>query len=446
MPLAPPLLLKAFLTPVPPIPLMALLYADLHLHSKHSRAVSAQMDLEHLVEGARKKGLGLLGTGDFTHPLWFSELKAKLQPAQDGLFSLKGDASGVRFLLQTEISTIFSDKGTVKKAHHLLYAPSLETVAQLNDVLEKKGNLMADGRPTFGMSSAELVEVCRQVGKDLQVIPAHAWTPWFSVLGSKSGYDSIAEAYADQARHIHAFETGMSSDPAMNWRVSDLDKYAQISNSDSHSPYPYRIGRECNAFDFTEEKLSFDALFRAVQSMDSAHFKFTVEVDPNYGKYHFDGHRNCKFSCAPDVTQRLKGLCPVCRKPLTIGVLNRVEHLADRPAGFVPEGAIPFKTLLPLQELVAGSLNATLASKKVVAETERVFALYGTEFHALLEVPAEKLAADLSPKLANALLLNRAGKLHVKAGFDGEYGVLELESGKAELEKDVRQKGLEDFV
>ncbi|MFH1200120.1 MAG: endonuclease Q family protein [Candidatus Micrarchaeota archaeon] len=434
-----------------------MLFADLHLHSKYSRAVSPSMDLEHLAAGAQKKGLGLLGTGDFTHPLWFAELKSKLEEADagSGIYRLKGGNPAVRFVLQAEISTIISDGTKVRKVHHIVFAPSLESAASLNSLLAKKGNLSADGRPTFGSTSpAALVEICRQADSRIEVVPAHAWTPYFSVFGSISGYDSIEEAYADQARYIKAYETGMSSNPAMNWRVSRLDKYAQISNSDSHSPYPYRIGRECNAFHFGAREPTYEGLFDAMYSHDGSKFAFTIEVDPNYGKYHYDGHRNCKFSCPPGQTRRLAGMCPVCGRPLTIGVLYRVEALADRPEGVKPVGAIPFKTLLPLQELVAAAIGSPLASKKSFEQTERLTARFGTEFAVLLDATHESLQSAAGPELAAVIIANREGKLTVRPGFDGEYGVLELGGGtpkeglpgkRSTGSAVAAQKGLSDF-
>ncbi|MFH1106443.1 MAG: hypothetical protein V1787_00955 [Candidatus Micrarchaeota archaeon] len=830
-----------------------MLFADLHLHSKYSRAVSPNMDLEHLEEGARRKGLGLLGTADFTHPLWFAELRRKLEEtgAGTGIYRLRNSSSSVRFILQTEISTIFSDGSAVKKVHHIVFAPSLESAGQLNDRLAGLGSLSADGRPTFGRTTpAALVELCRETDRRIEVVPAHCltpdtllhvreglkaicevvegeavfthsnnwravqrvfkrrfdgkifrvtpfyfreglaatpehpffairgtkcswtnglsrptclskpccrkfegyrpewvrakdlsagdvliyprfnsvrdkdslllseyvsnhflaagkilpmgtrrkpipnllavdaafcriagyylaegsinsngdsisftfnkaeseylddvnalmkqvfglevsalnvksgtnsaelvyyskilaeafkklfysagsvkraptkklppwmleistskqaellrcwwrgdggytvsrvlasqmkivclrlgiipsiaiervdahnskrhllsgrtvfsrndlfhfsnlsffedpflllrdsafrkfnttrktrhgwmdknyaylpirniaeekycgdvynlevaednsyvcewaavhncWTPWFSVFGSNSGYDSIGDAYGDESGHIRAFETGMSSDPPMNWRVSALDKYAQISNSDSHSPYPFRIGREANAFNLPAEGLTYASLFDAIYSHDPGKFAFTVEVDPNYGKYHFDGHRNCKFSCPPEESLRLGNRCPACKRPLTIGVLNRVGQLADRPPGIIPQGAIPFKTLLPLQELVAAVYGSTLASRKVFAETERLTAKFGTEFNLLLETPAEVLRREAHDRLASAILANRAGRLKVRPGFDGEYGVLELDPSMVD-QPEKRQTGLMDY-
>ncbi|HLC48117.1 MAG TPA: endonuclease Q family protein [Candidatus Norongarragalinales archaeon] len=409
---------------------MGLYFADLHLHSKYSRAVSQHMDLEHLDAGARRKGLALLGTGDFSHPAWNKELREKLDesPIGSGLYCLKGASKPkVQFILQNEVATFLSTEKGVKKVHHVLLAPSLEIVAQLNDRFGKLGSLAADGRPMFGKTSpAALVEICKEISSEVEIIPAHIWTPWFGVFGSNSGFDSIKDAYEDQSRHIFALETGMSSDPLMNWRLSALDDYALISNSDAHSPHPYRIGRECNAFEFREGELNFALLVAAIKNKDKRHFKFTVEVDPNYGKYHFDGHRNCKFSCSPSESRRLGGNCPKCKKRLTIGVLSRVEELADRAEGYVPEKSIPFRSLLPLQDLIASCYKMPPVSRKVYAETERLMAKYGSEMELLLNAPAENLMGGMHEKLAKVILANRVGKLKVRAGFDGEYGVLEL--------------------
>ncbi|MEM4254832.1 MAG: endonuclease Q family protein [Candidatus Norongarragalinales archaeon] len=399
-----------------------LYFVDFHLHSKYSRAVSQAMSLEGLVAGAREKGLQILGTGDFSHPLWFKELKQKLLPAEpEGLFVLKGfEDSGVHFVLTNEVSTIASTPQGVKKVHHLLHAPSLEVVEQINDVLAKKGNLTADGRPTFGNTlPAEIVEIAESASKDNFVIPCHAWTPWFSVFGSMSGFNSLEEAYEDKAESIFAIETGMSSDPAMNWRISALDGITLVSNSDAHSNHPWRLGRECNAFEFPSLP-SFKQLRNAIETRKN--FAFTVEVNPSYGKYHFDGHRNCKFSCPPGETKKLKGVCPVCKRPLTIGVLNRVEELADRPEGYTPADAVPFKTVLPLHELLSGVLKVQLTSKKVSLAAEKILSL-GSELRVLLEAPRDELLKVADASVADVILLNRSGGIEVKPGFDGEYGV-----------------------
>lgn len=435
-----------------------LYYADFHLHSKYARATSINMDLEHITQGARAKGLNIVGTGDFSHPTWFSELKKKLVESDaPGFYELKNAPAGARakekkilFALTNEVSTIISTRKGVKKVHHVIHAPSLEEVEQLNDVYAKLGNLAADGRPTFGKCSpAEIVEKTREAVKNAVLIPAHAYTPWFSVFGDMSGFNSLDEAFEDQAKHIFAIETGMSSDPAMNWRISALDKIALVSNSDSHSYHPWRVGRECNAFEFSEKELSFESVFKSVREKNAAHFKFTVEVDPNYGKYHYDGHRACKFSCPPEETKKLKNVCPVCKRKLTIGVLNRIEALADRPPGFTPKNAIPFKTLLPLHELLAAAFASTLASKRVMEVGDRLIHEFGSEFGVLLNAPREELLKHTQDKIADVIIANREGKLKVKPGFDGEYGVLMLDGEKTvekENEKTPRkQKTLGDY-
>ena len=403
----------------------SLTFADLHIHSKYSRAVSQKMNLEGLHEGSLEKGLGIVATGDFTHPKWFSEIKSKLEPSEsEGLFTLKGSDPKVKYMLSTEVATICSlgPKG-VKKVHHIIYVPDFEQAAQINDRLSKMGNLAADGRPMFGNClSSQMAEIVFETSKDAVIVPAHAWTPWFSVLGSNSGYDTVDEAYEDQAKKIFAIESGLSSDPAMNWRLSSLDRFAIMSNSDSHSPYSWRLGRECNAFSFAPGKMSYFSLFKAVKQKDASTFKFTVEVDPNYGKYHYDGHRLCGVCFSPEQTKKLKGICPVCKKPLTIGVQYRVDELADRPDGFMPKGALPYKKLLPLNELISAVIGSPLASKKVAAEYGKLIAAFKAELSILIDVPAESLSKISGEKIVAAIVANREGKLVVSPGFDGEYG------------------------
>ncbi|NUN11466.1 DNA helicase UvrD [Candidatus Micrarchaeota archaeon] len=400
-----------------------MIYADLHLHSKYSRAVSKNCDLKNLRLGALSKGLNLLATSDYTHPLWFKELKQSLTESPHEGFYYYEDNKDVLFVAGTEIANIYSDGKKVRKVHNLIFSPSLEEASQVNDLLSKRANLAADGRPIIGKtSSAELVEIIESVSKKNYLIPAHAWTPWFGVFGSKSGYDSLKEAFEDKTRSIFAIETGLSSDPEMNWKLSQLDDIAFISNSDAHSPHPWRLGRECNAFDFTDKELSYDALFKAIRERND-NFKYTIEVDPAYGKYHVDGHRSCGFSCEPQETKKLNDLCPKCGKPLVIGVLNRVEELADRPVGEKPEKTIPFKKLLPLHELVSAVLKTSLASKKVMTECEKIMTL-GTELFILLEASEEELSTKTSKQVINAIISNRKEELKIKPGFDGEYGEL----------------------
>ncbi|MEM0475951.1 MAG: endonuclease Q family protein [Candidatus Norongarragalinales archaeon] len=431
-----------------------LFFADLHLHSHYSRAVSEKMSLEGLAAAARVKGLRILGTGDFSHPSWFSELKTKLTPSDfEGFYVLKSEASekergATLFLITNEVATIHSTPRGVKKVHHVVHAPSLEAAAQINDVYARLGSLSADGRPTFGETScAAFAELTFEACREAVIVPAHAWTPWFGVFGSQSGFDSLDEAYEDQAKKIFAIETGMSSDPAMNWRLSALDRVALLSNSDSHSPYPWRLGRECNAFEFEEKELSYANLFKAVREKNEKHFRFTVEVDPAYGKYHWDGHRTCGFSSPPSETRKLKGICPVCRRPLTIGVENRVEQLADRPAGFKPPHAIPFRTVLPLHELLAAVYASTLASRRVNEVGSRLIAECGSELAVLLDAPPEKLRRAADEKIVALVLANREGALRVRPGFDGEYGVLQLTAREREegVKAARKQRTLDDY-
>ncbi len=410
------------------------------------------MNLEELAAAARVKGLRILGTGDFSHPSWYSELKTKLTPSDyEGLYVLKSDRAPnpTLFMITNEVATFLSTPRGVKKVHHVIHAPSLEAAAQINDVYSKMGSLSADGRPMFARTSpAAIVERTLEACRDAVLVPAHVWTPWFGVFGSMSGFDSLGEAYEEQSKKIFAIETGMSSSPEMNWRLSSLDNVALLSNSDSHSPYPWRLGRECNAFEFGEGELSYKTLFKAVKEKDADRFRFTVEVDPAYGKYHWDGHRACSFSCSPAETKKLKGICPVCRRSLTIGVEYRVEQLADRPAGFKPPNAIPFRIVLPLHELLAAAYGSSLASRRVAEAGARLISeCGGSELAVLLDAPREALARAADDKIVELVLANREGKIKVKPGFDGEYGVLELtqkerEEGIAQARK---QKTLDDY-
>ena len=409
-----------------------ILFSDFHFHSPYSRAVSPSMNLEGLSQGARVKGLHLLGTGDFSHPIWFNELENKLEevPGQAGIFRLKqppAGGEGILFTLTNEVATFFSTPQGAKKIHHIIHAPSLEAVAQLNDVFSKMGSLRADGRPMFAKTSgAELVEKIMKVSKDFLVYPAHAFTPWFGALGSMSGYDSLEEAYEDQAKNIFALETGMSADPGMCWRISSLDKFTLISNSDSHSNHPWRLGRECNAFSFPPSEVTYKKVYEAIRNKNSGGLLFTVETFPEYGKYHVDGHRLCGFSSSPEESRKLKNICPKCHRPLTIGVLNRVEELADRPEGFLPPKAIPFKKLLPLHELLASAYSTQVSSKKVQLEADKLIHVFGTELAVLLSAEKPNLSEFVHEKIAELILLNREGNLQILPGFDGEYGRLVL--------------------
>lgn len=393
--------------------------ADLHIHSKYAMATSRDTDLEHLAAGAKAKGIGLLGTGDFTHPKWLAEVRAKLGPGDGkGIFTYQG----VSWLLSSEVSTVYQQGGKTRKVHHLIFAPDFETVSQINDVLSGHGKLGSDGRPTLaGTGSAELLDLLLSVSRDAVVVPAHLWTPWFGALGSRSGFDSLEECYGDRVGEVFAVETGLSSDPPMNWRVSSLDRVALISNSDAHSPNPWRLGREANVFDLPA--LTFPLLFEAIRRRDPSRFLFTVEVDPAYGKYHFTGHEKCGVSLAPEDAKRLDSLCPKCGKKLTIGVLQRVDDLADRPEGYVPKGAIPFRRLLPLYEVISRSTGVNrLYAKSAIDLQDRLIGRFGSEFSVLLDAPEGALAEVAPPKVAAGIVANREGNVKVVPGYDGVYG------------------------
>lgn len=394
---------------------------DFHLHSKYSRATSGQMDLENLDKWAKIKGIKVLGTGDFTHPQWLKELKEKLEPAETGLFKLKNSDSETRFVLTAEISCIYSKGGKGKKIHIVLLAPSLEIVEKINAHLGWIGNLAADGRPILGLNAKELVKIVLNVSQDVLIVPGHIWTPWFSLFGSRSGFDSIEECFEEYSKYIFAGETGLSSDPAMNWRLSALDKIALISNSDSHSPS--RIGREANVFD---TEISFPAIVDAIKTKNPQKFLYTVEFFPQEGKYHYDGHRLCNISLSPQESKKYNGICPNCGKPLTIGVLNRVEQLADRPEGFKPENAIPFKSLIPLAEIIASSLGKNVGTIEVEKEYQNLIEKLGSEFNVLLGVKKEDLEKATLPEIMEGIIRTREGKVFIEPGYDGVYGKIRI--------------------
>lgn len=395
--------------------------ADLHLHSKYSRATSRAMEVESLAHWARKKGLALLGTGDFTHPTYFAELKAKLAPAEPGLYRLKKGEQGVRFILQVEICNIYQEGGRLRKIHTLLYAPSLQAAERLNAALARRGNLLADGRPTFGFSVKELCRIVFDLSPDSVLVPAHAWTPWFSVFGSQSGFDDLREAFDGYADRIFALETGLSSDPAMNWRLSALDGITLISNSDAHSPS--RLGRECNVF---AHLLDYWELWEAIRTRDLRRFLYTVEFFPEEGKYHLDGHRACGVRTTPAETRACGHSCPVCRRPLTVGVLHRVEELADGSPGRIPDGAVPFRSLVPLEEIIAAAMNRRVGTMAVRREYDRLVAAGGDELAILLDLGAEELRSFTPPRILEAIRRIREGRLTIIPGYDGVYGTIKI--------------------
>ncbi|MCX6720145.1 MAG: endonuclease Q family protein [Candidatus Staskawiczbacteria bacterium] len=401
---------------------------DFHIHSKYSRAVSPLMDLENLDRWAIIKGIKVLGTGDFTHPKWLEHIKEKLSPAEPGLFLLRGYGSPTRFILTSEISCIYKKNGKVRKVHIIILAPSLEVVEKINAKLNQIGNLHSDGRPILGLDAKDLAKIVLDVDENCLVIPAHAWTPWFSVFGSKSGFNSLEECFDEYTKYIYAIETGLSSDPAMNWRLSQLDNITLISNSDSHSPQ--KIGREANVFN---TDLSYDGIATAIKTgnptsprLRGARLLYTVEFFPEEGKYHYDGHRLCDLSLSPNQSKKYNNVCPKCGKPLVIGVLNRVGELADRPEGFVPKNAIPFKSLIPLNEIIAESIGVSTASKKVGEYYNKMIKNLGNEFKILLDLSQKEIEKESSPEIAEGIIRVREGKVIVDPGYDGVYGKIKI--------------------
>lgn len=396
-------------------------FADFHIHSKYSRATARDMDLESLAKWAKIKGIKVLGTGDFTHPEWLKNLKEKLEPAEPGLFKLKNSDSEIRFILTSEISCIYSKGGKTRKIHIIVFSPSFATVEKINANLGWIGNLKSDGRPILGLDAKELAKIVLNTDPNCLVIPSHCWTPWFSIFGSKSGFDSIEECFEEYSKYIYAGETGLSSDPAMNWRLSALDKIALISNSDSHSPS--KIGREANVFDV---EVSYSAIAEAIKSKNPQKFLYTVEFFPEEGKYHFDGHRLCNVSLSPKESKKYNNICPNCGRPLTIGVLNRVDELADRPEGFTPQGAIPFKRLVPLPEIIAQVFGVLPGAKRVDLEYKKLIEKFGSEFEILLNASYEDLKSAALPDIAEGIKRVREGKISVEPGYDGVYGKVKI--------------------
>jgi uncharacterized protein (TIGR00375 family) len=405
---------------------------------------------EEIARFAKIKGLNLVGTGDFTHPKWLKELQETLILEGDtSLYKLAENRNPfVNFMITTEVCTIFPSQNEFKKVHHVILTPNIETAIQINDRLSKHGDLSSDGRPTLNMTASSLVEEVMEVSSENMVFPAHAWTPWFSIFGAFSGFNSVEECYQDMTKHIHALETGLSSDPPMNWRLSKLDKYALVSNSDSHSYWPWRIGREANVFEL--QRLAYHEVVDAIRSKDRNRFKFTIETDPAYGKYHWTGHRNCHVALSPKEAIKLGNICPVCRRELTKGVEQRVEELADRPAGFTSENSIGFRHLLPLSEIIATALGSDSPStQKVWSIYNALVEKFGNEYRVLIDASLDGLSAVVDRTIAETIVKVRDGQIRVIPGYDGVYGKLDLSvegsSVKAVPER-VQQLNLTDFM
>ena len=403
--------------------------ADLHIHSRFSMATSKEGTPENLDFWARKKGISLIGTGDFTHPVWREELKERLVSEGNGLYRLRDEyvkeesrkfpGEGTRFVVSGEISSIYKKNGKTRKVHNVILLPGLEAADAMAQRVEKIGNIHSDGRPILGLDSHDLLEMMLDVCPEGILIPAHIWTPHFSVLGAKSGFDSVEECFEELAPYIHALETGLSSDPAMNWRISKLDRYQLVSNSDAHSPS--KLGREANLLDID---CSYEGLYRAIQTGEG--LEGTVEFFPEEGKYHFDGHRKCGVSLSPVEAERLGGICPVCGKKLTMGVDHRVEQLADRAEGFVKKDGKKYESLVPLPEVISTCMGYSAASKKVQGCFEQMIQTLGTEFDILRNVPSEDIKSCAGERIAEGIENVRTGNVKRIPGYDGEYGKIEL--------------------
>lgn len=398
--------------------------ADLQIHSKYSRACSQDLNPKNIGFWADKKGIAVIGTGDFTHPKWMAELKENLEEAKPGLYRLKDKSAQAYFMLTAEVSSIYKQGDKVRRVHNLIWAPNFAAADRIIGGLEKVGaNLKADGRPIMGVHCDTLVKIVKIADSAAEVIPAHAWTPHFGLFGSLSGFNTVEEAFLDQAKYIRAIETGLSSDPKMNWQISGLDKYSLISNSDAHSLR--KIGREANVFEIAEDKLSYAEIIRVLYGKNPEEFLYTIEFFPEEGKYHLDGHRDCKFSCLPQQTKKLKGLCPVCGKKLLVGVLARVGDLADRGYGFIPPRAVPYKSVIPLEEIIAEVYSVGVQSKKVLATYEAMVVKH-PEFEILLDLPKGEIEKLGNLEIAEAVMRVREGRVNVAGGYDGAFGKIHI--------------------
>jgi uncharacterized protein (TIGR00375 family) len=406
------------------------LVCDLHLHSRYSRATSRDMDLENISLWARRKGIHVVGTGDFTHPVWRRELRAKLEPAEPGLYRY----GETRFLLTAEVSHVYTQDGRLRKVHSILLSPSFEVCDRIAAVLGRFGNLLADGRPTLTLSCAKLVEYVMELSPDCLVIPAHAWTPWFSVFGSQSGFDDLHSCFGDQLPYVRAIETGLSSDPPMNWRCSFLDGVTLVSFSDAHSPA--KLGREATVLDCDR---SYAAI---VQALRTGRVAYTIEFFPEEGKYHYDGHRACGVRWPPRTTRRHGGRCPRCGKPVTVGVLHRVESLADREEGVRPPGRPGYRHLVPLEEILAEALGQGVGTARVRDEYLKLVGRFGDELRVLEDVPLDELQRATHPRVVEGIRRMRAGQVYVEPGYDGEFGRVHLfEDGPQEAAAEPADAG-----
>ena len=404
-------------------------FADLHIHSRFSRATSKYVSLESLWKWAQIKGISVIGTGDFTHPQWYEELNEKLDINNNNLLKLRDKykdksipdscINEVSFMLTTEVSCIYSKNGRVRKIHSLIFVPDFAAASKLSHELSKIGNISSDGRPILGLDAKTLLKIVLDISHETMFVPAHAWTPHFSVFGASSGFDSLEECFDELTPNIYAIETGLSSNPAMNWRLSSLDTITLISNSDAHSPA--KIGREANIFD---TEISYNAISNAIKTKQG--FAGTVEFFPEEGKYHYDGHRSCGVNLSPEETLRHHYLCPACGKKVTVGVMHRVEKLADREDGFKPSCAPPFYSMIPLQEIIAETKKVGVSSKAVTTDYLQLIEKLGNELKILMDLPLDEIENASSPLLKEAISRVRSGNVHIAPGYDGEYGKIKI--------------------
>lgn len=398
---------------------------DLHIHSRYSRACSPKLTLGNIEAACRIKGVDIIATGDFTYPAWFESIKSELVEtfSGSGLYKLKSAPDDkVKFILSTEVALVYKDEEKCRRIHLVIHAPSIEAVEKLNKFLDKKYNIRSDGRPILGIKAPELVKIILEIDSKFLIYPAHIWTPWFSVFGSKSGFDRLEDCFKEQTKNIYAYETGLSSDPEMNWRLSALDKLTLLSNSDAHSTA--NIAREANIMEISEP-VSYQKIYDNIKNKKG--MIETIEFYPEEGMYHFDGHRDCKFSCEPSESKKLKNICPICKKPLIIGVLNRVEELADRPCGYKPKKAPGFKKLVELDKIIAEAFN--VKNRNSVAVQKEYISLinkFGSELYILLDLDLDRKDLEIDSRIITAIKRVRAGELIIKPGFDGQYGEIKI--------------------
>lgn len=407
--------------------------ADFHIHSRYSRACSGQLTLANIDKTCRTKGVDIIGTGDFTFPEWFSSIKNELEEIEKtGLYKLRtANDDKIKFILTTELALIYKSGGKARRIHVVIHAPNVEAVSELNKFLDKHYNIRSDGRPILGMSAVDLCKLCFSIDPNFLIYPAHIWTPWFSVFGSKSGFDSLEECFGEYTKNIYAYETGLSSDPEMNWRIPALDRLTLLSNSDAHSPA--NIAREANVFDL--DVASYEEIYSSIKNKDIKKLKYSIEFYPEEGMYHFDGHRDCGVSFSPRESKKCKNICPVCKKPLVIGVLNRVEELSEREDGYKLSGAPGFKKMVELDKIIAEALGVkSRSSKKVQTEYDKLIKIFGTEIGVLLDAKTEELKSKTLPLIAEGVERVRSGNLFITPGFDGQYGKIEI-FDKKELAK-----------